>query len=139
MGSANSFVATNWNSIESVLHSDFISTCQNRLDSLLFDFADSDLRSGARTTSRDWISCFSTLWQMLHVSPTGRGDTNELSMSAFSSEGKTKKQNRRNINEKQFGINSVYDCNSVRGRISFLVTAGKHMCVRSKSPRNSIR
>lgn len=133
MGSANSFGATNWNSIESVLHSDFISTCQNRLDSLLFDFADSDLRSGASKplVPRHEIG--------FHVSARcGRCSMYRLQVGEIQMNSRCqhfpvreKKQNRRNINEKQFGINSVYDCNSVRGRISFVVTAGKHMCVRS--------
>ena len=46
-------------------------------------------------------------------------------MSAFSlcSLSSKKQKNKQNLNEKQFGINLVYDCNSVRGRISFPVTA----------------
>lgn len=39
---------SNWISIESILQSDFISTCQNRLDTVPFYFPDSDLHSGVR-------------------------------------------------------------------------------------------
>lgn len=134
MESANSFSETNWNSIESILDSDFILTCQKRLDTLPFYFPDSDLRSGARKPLQP---CYKIEFHVL--ARCGRCSLYSLQVGGVQMNSRCQRfplftfqqeRNRRNINEKQFGINLVYDCNSARGHISSLVTAGKHMCMR---------
>lgn len=53
----------------------------------------------AATARRDWISCFSRLRQMLHVSPTGRGMNLAFSLCSPFQARKTNK----NINETRLG------------------------------------